>query len=236
MKTYEESEELSHSDTEITLGTRSILGIFFGLVLLCGVFFGFGYSLGRGNPGKSAPPAETISNPPGETSPQAVKTVVEEPNASGNNPYTGTTTSDGSINKPAPTVLQSNPPAAVPAVPQALNTANASPQSMNSANAPQAAKAAYSVPAPAGAAPAGSPASASTAPAAAIMVQIAAVSHSQDADVLVSALDKLGYNASVRSGAADQLLHVQIGPFTTRDAANAMRTKLLNDGYNAILK
>jgi cell division septation protein DedD len=68
------------------------------------------------------------------------------------------------------------------------------------------------------------------------MVQIAAVSHSQDADVLVSALDKLGYNASVRSGAADQLLHVQIGPFTTRDEANAMRTKLLNDGYNAILK
>lgn len=236
MKTYEDSEELSHSDTEITLGTRSILGIFFGLVLLCGVFFGFGYSLGRGNPGKSAPPAETISNPPEETSPQAVKTVVEEPNTSGNNPDTGTTPSDGSIRKPAPAVLQSNPPAAVPVAPQALNTANASPQSMNSANAPQAAKAAYSVPAPEGASQAGSPASASTAPTAAIMVQIAAVSRSQDADVLVSALDKLGYNASVRSGAADQLLHVQIGPFATRDEANAMRTKLLNDGYNAILK
>lgn len=235
MKIYEEPEELSHSDTEITLGTRSILGIFFGLVLLCGVFFGFGYSLGRGNPGKSAPPAETVSNPPEETSPQAVKTVVEEPNTSGNNPYTGTTTSDSLTSKPAPTVLQSNPPAAVPAAPQALNTANASPQNLNSANAPQAAKAAYSVPAPAATAPAGSSASATT-PAAAIMVQIAAVSRSQDADVLVSALDKLGYNASVRSGATDQLLHVQIGPFTTRDEANAMRTKLLNDGYNAILK
>ena len=25
------------------------LGIFFGLVLICGVFFGFGYSMGRGS-------------------------------------------------------------------------------------------------------------------------------------------------------------------------------------------
>ncbi len=68
------------------------------------------------------------------------------------------------------------------------------------------------------------------------MVQIAAVSHREDADVLVSALKKLGYNASVRSEATDKLLHVQIGPFPARDEANLVRTKLLNDGYNAILK
>jgi DedD protein len=232
MKTYEDSEELDHSDTEITLGTRSILGIFFGLVLLCGVFFGFGYSLGRGNSGKSAPPAETVANPPEETSSSAVKTVVEEPNTSGSNPYNGTA-SGGSTAKPTPTVLQSSSPAAVPATPQTLNAANASPQNTSSANAPQAAKAAYN-PAPSSAAPATSPASPT--PASVIMVQIAAVSRSQDADVLVSALNKLGYNASVRSGATDKLLHVQVGPFATRDEANAIRTKLLNDGYNAILK
>jgi len=68
------------------------------------------------------------------------------------------------------------------------------------------------------------------------MVQIAAVSHREDADVLISALRKLGYNASARSDSTDNLLRIQVGPFATRDQANAMRTKLLNDGYNAILK
>jgi cell division septation protein DedD len=40
----------------------------------------------------------------------------------------------------------------------------------------------------------------------------------------------------VRSESQDQLLHVQVGPFATRDEAKVMRTKLLGDGYNAILK
>ena len=43
----EEEEESKAS--EITLSTASLLGIFFGLVLVCGVFFGFGYSMGRGS-------------------------------------------------------------------------------------------------------------------------------------------------------------------------------------------
>lgn len=68
------------------------------------------------------------------------------------------------------------------------------------------------------------------------MVQIAAVAHREDADVLISALKKLGYNASARTESTDNLLHVQVGPFATRDQAKAMRAKLLNDGYNAILK
>ena len=34
-------------DTEITLGTGKMLALFFGLVALCAVFFGMGYSLGR---------------------------------------------------------------------------------------------------------------------------------------------------------------------------------------------
>ena len=33
-------------DKEITLGTTMVLAIFFGLAVLCAVFFGFGYSIG----------------------------------------------------------------------------------------------------------------------------------------------------------------------------------------------
>ncbi len=38
---------MGSKDTEITLGTGKILGLFFLLVILCAGFFGFGYSMGR---------------------------------------------------------------------------------------------------------------------------------------------------------------------------------------------
>jgi cell division septation protein DedD len=45
-------------DTEITLGAGKMLALFFGLVLLCAVFFGMGFSMGRNSlaasPGDSA--------------------------------------------------------------------------------------------------------------------------------------------------------------------------------------
>ena len=37
----------SSEDTEITLGTGKLLFLFFGLVGVCALFFGLGYSLGR---------------------------------------------------------------------------------------------------------------------------------------------------------------------------------------------
>ena len=36
-------------DTELTLGVGKLLGLFFLLVILCGVFFSLGYSLGKGS-------------------------------------------------------------------------------------------------------------------------------------------------------------------------------------------
>ena len=49
------------ADREISLGTPTILGIFFALALLCACFFGFGYTMGR----KSAQAAQaTVSLDP----------------------------------------------------------------------------------------------------------------------------------------------------------------------------
>lgn len=53
------------TDTEITLGTGKMLAFFFGLVILCAVFFGMGFSMGR-NSVKSGPellPSPTSSTP-----------------------------------------------------------------------------------------------------------------------------------------------------------------------------
>jgi cell division septation protein DedD len=67
------------------------------------------------------------------------------------------------------------------------------------------------------------------------MVQIAAVSHEEDAVVLAAALRKRGYTLNVIRDPADDLIHVRIGPFTSRDEASRWRLKLLNDGYNAMI-
>jgi cell division septation protein DedD len=45
---------MASHDTEITLGTGKMLALFFGLVALCGLFFGLGFSLGRGSVHSSA--------------------------------------------------------------------------------------------------------------------------------------------------------------------------------------
>lgn len=65
-------------DTEITLGTGKMLALFFGLVVLCAVFFGMGFSLGR----SSVKPltADLSSAAPNSAArPSAVKPTSAEP-------------------------------------------------------------------------------------------------------------------------------------------------------------
>ena len=216
MNRYEESEDLKQSDSEITLGTSSILGIFIGLALICGIFFGFGYSLGRTHTTRASNAAQT-EPPPQSSAPSPIKTVVEPADGSATKPAAG-----APIPAPAFTASTSAPVATLAAAtPASTAPGQVAPAAYNAATAPAA-----------------KPVSATFPPqaAASIMVQIAAVSRPEDATVLVSALKGLGYNASVRSEPTDKLFHVQVGPFATRDEAMAMRAKLINDGYNAILK
>jgi cell division septation protein DedD len=66
-------------------------------------------------------------------------------------------------------------------------------------------------------------------------VQVAAVSKQEDANALVDALKRKQYPAFSASG-ADSLFHVQVGPFADVKNAEDMRARLVNDGYNPILK
>jgi cell division septation protein DedD len=60
----------SNEDTEITLGTGKMLALFFGLVALCAVFFGIGFSLGK----NSAKPGDALTSAaPSAIRPTAVK-------------------------------------------------------------------------------------------------------------------------------------------------------------------
>lgn len=90
-------------------------------------------------------------------------------------------------------------------------------------------------------APASTPAanpndSATALPTSGYFVQVAAVSKPDDAEALVDALKKKEYPAFVASPTTDKLFRVQLGPFAEVKEAEAMRTRLIGDGYSPILK
>jgi len=174
-------------DTEITLGTGKMLALFFGLVLLCALFFGMGFSMGK-NSVRQAP--ELLASPTTPTRPSANNRAAAPPATPDSKPAEPAAAgSDGSGN--------TSQPAQSP-------TDQAAPQ-------PVTAGSGY-------------------------FVQVAAVSKQEDADALVEALRARQYPAFILNPSPDKLFHVQIGPFADAKDAEGMRTRLMNDGYNPILK
>jgi len=85
--------------------------------------------------------------------------------------------------------------------------------------------------------PATTPEATATLPSGGYFVQVAAVSKQEDADALVDALKKKDYPAFVAAPSTnDKLFHVQVGPYSDVKDAEAMRTRLIGDGYSPILK
>lgn len=199
---------------ELTLGTPAILGIFTGLVLLCGLFFGIGYNMGSRT--------RTVT-----TAAIAPETPAPSPNFSGFKPAPGTPQASG---KPTPAAVHPSeaqaPPAAAPEV-APTRTAPAPAESHNG-NPP--------APIERVAPPAGHAPSAAEPTTGSFIVQVAAVSHAEDADLLVNALKRKGYSVVSRSEPQDKLFHIQVGPFATKKDADTMRQRLATDGYNAIVK
>lgn len=196
------------ADREISLGTPTILGIFFALAVVCAGFFGFGYVLGR----RSVDTAATIPT----DVPAAALGSAAKPSAG----------LAGQPSAPAP-------PADVPASPATGPTATVpltSTSEEKSAVTPADAMLVGDK------SPAAQATVANSQPASSFVVQIAAVSSQDVADILLSSLEKKGYTVAVRHEPQDKLLHVQIGPFADRKDAEAMRQRVLADGFNAIVK
>jgi DedD protein len=225
-----DEEEIEGKPSEITLSTASLLGIFFGLVLVCGVFFGFGYSIGRGT-GTTAQ-ARPVPNPTAGNSAEADEAATENPPVRAPAPQPAAKQQDDS---------EATAPAPITARPKAVETPKEDVAQTEKAAAPVPAETpaqlVTSKPAAGKVAPVYQPPTdAAPTTAGQPMVQIAAVSRPQDADVLVAALRQRGYGVVVRSEPQDHLLHVQVGPFANRMQAAEIKQKLLSDGYNAIIK
>ena len=185
-------------DTEITLDVSKMLALFFGLVALCGVFFGLGFSAGRKSAVSTTPDASQQGVVvAGGVRPSAVKANEKSPS----NLTFYKAVGDKDANSQLTSVAAGTAPDATP--PTDAKTAAPDPT----------------------VAPPGT----------GYFVQVAAVSKQEDADSLVDALKKKQYPALVAT-APDKLFHVQVGPYADIKDAEAMRGKLVSDGYNPILK
>lgn len=210
----ENDPALSRNERELTLSTGAILGIFLALVLLCGACFGVGYNMGR----KSAPAPLALNDGTGD----AITDTSSVPKPAAGSPVETPPAPAPAAATPKPAPIVRKPPVTPPV------TAESEPGAAPIERPENTAPIARSVPAAAPTPIAGGTGS--------VMVQVAAVSHQEDADLLLGALRARGYTVSARPSSADNFIHVQVGPFGNKKDAEAMRQRLLADGYNAMLK
>jgi septal ring-binding cell division protein DamX len=242
---------MATEDSDITIGPAKLLGLFFMLVAICGVFFAIGYSLGKtsareqamndktplsaslsapivGDSGAAKPsaavPAKSEAEP--ATTPQQPK--QEEPDLTF---FNSVKRSDRGKPDTTATATQSKP---VPTKADEQTSAKALAPVQTTAPAPIT-----EVSAPAKT-PAKTDTKAVVTPSAsgAFVVQIAAVTREEDAAALAGALRRKNYSVFVVNNPAvhDKFYHVQVGPFATMQDAEATKVKLTGEGYNPIVK
>ena len=199
-------------DGDRSIGSSHILGLFFGTVLLCCIFFVLGFVMGRDQSSssnrvdlarkaaatESAPPAGwSVSSPaastpaPGKRSGAAAENRAETPKA---------------VVEPPQPPAKATPPAAPPK------------------------KVPDKKPAPAGkyAAP--------LIPRGAIVLQIAALTKDQDALAMAAALQDHGFPTFVLEPTTDKFYRVQVGPYADAKSADQAKHSLEHEGFKVIIK
>jgi DedD protein len=210
----------AQQDTEITLGTGRMLAIFFTFVLVCAFFFSIGFSLGRRTTivGASSLGIAHAGTPATIVRPSAAKNDAPQPT-----PQSG----DFSFYK---AVGEKNTDAALAPQDSKAQAAATSTPTSTAATSPTATSTAEP-------SKAATDATIATPASAGYYVQVAAVSRQEDAESLVEALKKKQYPAfSANNPTSDKFYHVQVGPYPELKDAEAMRARLIGDGYNPIVK
>ncbi len=204
----DENEDQDRTERELTLSTGTILGIFLGLMLLCGLFFGFGYKMGSHKTMEPVQAATAENSAPPATDFESFKPAAGSP--AGGNTATARAAAEAT-SEPAGGSTKGERPSG------AAREEAAAARSAAAAAAPVAAT-------PAAGTGAG------------FVVQVAAVSHQEDAELLVNALRTKGYPVSAHTEPQDKFFHIQVGPYATHKDADMAKQKLVADGYQPIVK
>ena len=216
--------------SDMVLESRHLIGLFLGVVVLCGVFFTLGYVMGRTQfdttvsaatvPSKGAAPSRSSATDP-VSSPSATKTPMP---AAGDWTFPAASETKKPADRLEPAPVESRKVAAAPDV--------ATPATIAKSSAPESKPASKPVetskPAPARL-------HAPNIPRGAVVLQVAALSRQSDALALADALQRKKFPAFVLDSAGS-LYRVQVGPYADAASADIAKAALQREGFKAIVK
>jgi DedD protein len=200
------------------LESRHLVGLFLGVVLLCGVFFTLGYVMGRtqyGGPVHADAPERTATPKPAAEAKPADTATAASPTASEWDFYSKQKNDqlEPAAKDPTPVADADSPTAAPPAAPAPPPAPQSELQPVKSTTR------------------------ASKPPKPQFVVQVAAMSHQNDALAMTELLQRKHFSAFVvRPSAGEKLYRVQVGPYAEERAADAAKTALDRAGFKAIIK
>lgn len=231
---------------ELVLGNKQLLSLFFLVVVLFGVFFSFGYTVGysRGETSRTRDvagaepladaakkvelPEALLQDAPKPSTPTAAAKTEPEPSAPKNTPAPSPTAKSD----PPPVVAKSAPasqapkPRPVQEPPKPVTPPASKTAPSTAASAPPKSSAA---PKSSGAAPTGQSVANAT------HLQVSAVRVQRDAEVYVEQLRAKGHPAAV-SDQGDGWYRVVVGPFATAAEAESYQKRLSADGVDSLLR
>jgi DedD protein len=201
---------------ERVLESRHLVGLFLGVVLLCGVFFTLGYVMGRNQLGGSVHAAESgIKN-----TPPSAKSKVAEPSTAAAPDWDFYDKNKDTTHLEPPTAAVKSPPA---------SNATAKPAANASAPAAYAAK------------PSASDTKAAhlqqpAIPKSAILLQVAALRRQSDALEMAEAIQQKRFPCFVATPSSDNYYRVQVGPYQDVASAESAKRSLEQLGFKPIIK
>jgi len=203
------------------LESRHLVGLFLGVVLLCGVFFTLGYVMGRTQFSGSVHAADPVPKYSPTLTTPAKPTVKEAPApASAMKPAAEPCWADCGSKTPDRTEVEPSPAKSAAPV--------ASKSSKSSTPAPPTAKP-VAVKEPARfQAPAMNKNS--------IVLQVAATKQQRDALDMADILQKKKFPSFVANSPADAFYHVQVGPYPDMASAESAKRALEQLGFKSIIK
>jgi DedD protein len=196
------------------LESRHLVGLFLGVVLLCGVFFTLGYVMGHNQYGGSVHASDLIKETEAAIRPAAKPVEPDVTPAPAPSP----------ANNEWDFYSKKDNDRLEPAAPAAPRTPAPAPKS---ATAPSAG--AHTVPASARFQP-------PSLTKGAIVLQVAALRHESDALAMADALQQKHFPSFVVAPTTDNFYRVQVGPYPDQRAADTARAGLDHAGFKAIIK
>ena len=191
--------------------SRHLVGLFLGVVLLCGVFFTLGYVMGHTQYGSST--IHASSSPAKETeTPPAASSKKQAPAPAADSPewdFYPSKKSEENLEKPAAVPAKVSQPAT--ATPAAVKTSATTTKPATRYQPPRI--------------PRGS-----------LVLQVAALKSEGDALALTDALQKKRFPAFVVTPVGDNLYRVQVGPYADPQSAAQAKQSLEREGFRSILK